>query len=145
MSTGLAKNALASFRELANEDCAGYGDIRGAGRYRRGILLITHDIDLAFDFADRVAVFYAGTTVEITSSADFRAGPDALRHPYSKALWNAIPQNGFVSIPGSQPPPGAKIEGCVFSPRCPERTDACLRQIPMRTVRGGEVRCVNAV
>jgi peptide/nickel transport system ATP-binding protein len=136
MSTDLAKSALASFRELASEDCAGH---------RRGILLITHDIDLAFDFADRIAVFYAGTTVEITKSADFRAGTDVLRHPYSKALWSAIPQNGFVPTPGSQPPPGAKIKGCVFLPRCPKRTEACLKQVPMRTVRGGEVRCVNAI
>ena len=86
MSLEQAKEALKMFREMADEG--------------RSVILITHDIDLAFDFADRIAVFYAGTTVETASAEDFRTGPEALRHPYSKALWRALPQNEFKPIPG---------------------------------------------
>ena len=116
------------FRELAD-----------AGK---AVILITHDIDLAVEFADRVAVFYAGTTVETAPAADFRAGEDALRHPYSRALWRALPQNGFAPIPGFQPYAVNLRQGCLFAPRCPYTPARCERELPpVREVRGGEVRC----
>ena len=116
------------FREMADEG--------------RGVVLITHDIDLAVGFADRVAVFYAGTTVETAPAADFQRGEDALRHPYSKALWRALPQNGFQPVAGHQPYAGSLPMGCLFAPRCPCRTEECERKTPpVRQVRGGEVRC----
>lgn len=128
MSLDQALEALKMFREMANE-C-------------KAVILITHDIDLAFEFADRVAVFYAGTTVEISPASDFKQGPDALRHPYSKALWRALPQNGFKPIDGFQPYAGNLPKGCLFAPRCPYKTDKCEKEIPPVTeVRGGEVRC----
>lgn len=131
MSLDQALEALQMFRELANEG--------------KAVILITHDIDLAFEFADRVAVFYAGTTVESAPAADFRIGPDALRHPYSKALWRALPQNGFEPIDGFQPYAGDLPEGCLFAPRCPYATQECREHTPpMREVRGGEVRCFHA-
>lgn len=131
MSLDQAREALTLFRQMADEG--------------RSVILITHDIDLAFDFADRVAVFYAGTTVETAPSADFRQGPDALRHPYSKALWRALPQNGFEPIAGFQPYAGDLPPGCLFAPRCPCRTAECEQAAPpMREIRGGEVRCVHA-
>ena len=130
MALATAKRVMEHFRELADA---------GAG-----ILLITHDIDLAFECADRIAVFYAGSTVEIADAADFRKGPLYLRHPYSKALWQAIPQNGFVPIPGAQPYADNLPPGCCFAPRCPYRTIECETPVPMREVRGGEVRCVHA-
>ena len=131
MSLEQALEALRMFRELADEG--------------RAVILITHDIDLAFEFADRVAVFYAGTTVETAPAADFKTGPEALRHPYSKALWRALPQNGFESISGFQPYAGNLPEGCLFAPRCPYRTQECVRQVPpVREIRGGEVRCCHA-
>lgn len=131
MSLDQALEALKMFREMADEG--------------KAIILITHDIDLAFEFADRVAVFYAGTTVEIADTADFREGPDALRHPYSKALWNALPQNGFKPIDGFQPYAGNLPKGCLFNPRCPYATEECRRSTPpVKTVRGGEVRCFHA-
>lgn len=131
MSLGQAMEALQMFRELAN-----------AGK---AVILITHDIDLAFEFADRVAVFYAGTTVETAPVADFRIGPKALRHPYSKALWRALPQNGFQPIDGFQPYAGNLPKGCLFAPRCPYATEQCLNQVPpIREIRGGEVRCFHA-
>ena len=128
MSLDQALEALRMFREMAD-----------AGK---SVLLITHDIDLAFEFADRVAVFYAGTTVEIAPVEDFRTGPQALRHPYSQALGRALPQNGFTPIDGFQPYAGSLPRGCLFAPRCPYATDRCRAEIPpVREVRGGEVRC----
>ena len=131
MSLEQALEALQMFREMAN-----------AGK---AVILITHDIDLAFEFADRVAVFYAGTTVETAPSADFRTGPEALRHPYSKALWRALPQNGFEPIDGFQPYAGDLPKGCLFAPRCPHATEECRRSLPpARELRDGEVRCFHA-
>ena len=131
MSLEQAMEALFMFREMAD-----------AGK---SVILITHDIDLAFEFADRVAVFYAGTTVESAPSSDFRTGPEALRHPYSKALWRALPQNGFEPIDGFQPYAGDLPAGCLFAPRCPYRTPECEARRPgIREVRGGEVRCIHA-
>ena len=128
MSLDQALEALKMFRQMADEG--------------KAIILITHDIDLAFEFADRVAVFYAGTTVETAPAADFRKGPDALRHPYAKALWKALPQNGFQAIDGFQPYAGDLPKGCLFAPRCPYRTAECEDALPpVREVRGGEVRC----
>lgn len=131
MSLEQALEALQMFRELAREG--------------KAVILITHDIDLAFQFADRVAVFYAGTTVETAPVADFLAGPEALRHPYSQALWRALPQNGFQPIEGFQPYAGNLPQGCLFHPRCPYATEECRTRIPeSREVRGGEVRCFHA-
>lgn len=128
MSLEQALEALKLFREMADSGSA--------------VVLITHDIDLAFEFADRISVFYAGTTVETAPASDFRKGPDALRHPYSRALWRALPQNGFQPLDGFQPYAGALPEGCLFAPRCPHRTEKCTVQVPpSREVRGGEVRC----
>ena len=126
----MALEALKIFRELADEG--------------KAVVLITHDIDLAFHIADRIAVFYAGTTVELADAADFRQGPTALRHPYSKALWRALPQNGFQPISGFQPYAKYLPKGCLFSPRCPHKTEECEKNIPMREVRGGLVRCIHA-
>lgn len=126
----MALEALKIFRELSDEG--------------KAVILITHDIDLAFHIADRIAVFYAGTTVEIAAAKDFLEGVDALRHPYSKALWKALPQNGFEPIPGFQPYAKYLPKGCLFSSRCPHKTKECEENIPMREVRGGYVRCIHA-
>ena len=125
----MALETLKIFRELADEG--------------KAVILITHDIDLAFHIADRVAVFYAGTTLEIAAK-EFQEGPGILRHPYSKALWRALPQNGFESVPGFQPYAKYLPEGCLYFPRCPHRTEKCDQKIPMREVRGGQVRCIHA-
>jgi len=76
----LAMAALADFREFA--DAGG------------GVMLITHDIELALRVADRVAVFQDGTIVEETSVENF-ASPDTLQHPFAKELWHALPEHGF--------------------------------------------------
>ena len=129
LSPELAESAMARFRALADEGAA--------------ILLITHDLDLALRYADRISVFYAGTTVETAKASDFREEA-LLRHPYSKALWRAMPQNKFEPTAGTQPYAGALPSGCVFAERCPMRTDACAVRPTFRTVREGEVCCHHA-
>jgi peptide/nickel transport system ATP-binding protein len=121
------------------------GHLRELADAGRGVLLITHDITAALSVADRVAVFYAGTTVEIAQAADFAAGPQALRHPYSQALWRALPEHGFTPLAGAQPPSDDLPPGCLFEPRCAMATAACGVERPAaRAVRGGMVRCIHA-
>lgn len=125
------KEALSHFRELADAGCA--------------VMLITHDIESALTIADKIAVFYAGTTVEIAPVEDFTGNGEALRHPYSKALWRALPRNDFTPIAGSQPHPDALPSGCLFAPRCPIATAECSEARPeMRELRNGQVRCIHA-
>lgn len=130
LSVDMAMDTLKHFREIAD---------KGAG-----VLLITHDIDLALYVADRIAVFYAGTIFEIASTKDFLEGRDALRHPYSKEFISALPQNEFKSIEGLQPYAGDIPKGCLYASRCPYVSEKCSGEIPMRELRGGKVRCVNA-
>lgn len=130
LSPEMAANAMSHFRDLADQGC--------------GVLLITHDIDLALSYADRLSVFYAGTTVETAPVEDFRRGAENLRHPYSKALWRAMPGNEFLSIPGVQPYPGSLPGGCLFAPRCEMKTAECDERPAVREVRGGEVACCHA-
>ena len=123
--------ALKDFRNIADSGCA--------------ILMITHDIEAALKIADKIAVFYAGTTLEIANVNDFKGDGKNLRHPYSKALFNALPQNGFKPIKGSQPMPNELPKGCLFQDRCECISDKCRLIRPnARMVREGMVRCLNA-
>lgn len=132
LSVDLARETLNCFRELADHGVA--------------IMLITHDIDLALSIADRIAVFYAGTTLEVAPVSDFSGGGTRLRHPYSRAFYDALPQASFKGLPGAQPYAGNLPAGCAFAPRCPYRTEHCLQTIPeMRELREGMVRCFEAV
>lgn len=127
----MAMETLSHFRQLADEGAA--------------VLMITHDIDLALNVADRIAVFYAGTIVENAPVADFLAGKEALRHPYSKAFIEALPQNEFKPLPGTQPYAGNLPSGCVFAERCPHRDEHCsMKAVEVRTIREGKVRCIHA-
>ena len=109
----------------------------------RGVILITHDIESALQVADRVVVFYAGTTVEIAAAQDFATGN--LRHPYTQALWRSLPQNDFVPVSGNQPSPENLPSGCLFSDRCPWVTSECEQARPEpKLVRQGWVRCIHA-
>ena len=123
--------ALKDFRNIADSGCA--------------ILMITHDIEAALKIADKIAVFYAGTTLEIANVNDFKGDGKNLRHPYSKALFNALPQNGFKPIKGSQPMPNELPKGCLFQDRCEYISEKCRLIRPYaRMVRDGMVRCLNA-
>ena len=126
----MAMETLKHFRHLADQGT--------------GILLITHDIELGIEVADRIAVFYAGSVLELAPVEDFVHNKDSLRHPYSRAFIDALPQNEFKSIKGVQPYAGNLPKGWVFGPRCYMKDDKCLSSIPMTECRGGKVRCVHA-
>ena len=127
MELSLAGKAMEDFRRFADMG--------------NGVLLITHDIELALKVADRIAVFYAGTTVEEALVSDFES-EELLRHPYTKALWRAMPRNGFHPIDGVQPYVKDLPKGCVFGPRCPDFSRECEGEIPERVIRCGTVRCI---
>jgi peptide/nickel transport system ATP-binding protein len=94
----------------------------------KAVILITHDLEAALQVADKVAVFYAGTTLEIANAKDFTQGN--LRHPYTQALWRALPQNDFIPVPGTQPSPDALPPGCLYGDRCPLVTPAVWKPDP---------------
>ena len=109
------------------------------------VVLITHDLVQALTIADRVAVFYAGSTVEQLPADAFDGGGRELHHPYTRALWRALPGNGFEPLPGGQPPPDDLPAGCLFADRCPLVVDECRRARPApRPVGRSLVRCLRA-
>jgi peptide/nickel transport system ATP-binding protein len=130
LSETLAIEALIHLRELADSGCA--------------VMLITHDINLALRVADKVSIFYAGTTVETARREDFDT-VDTLRHPYTKALWRSLPRNGFTPHPGHQPYAGGEHGECAFFPRCQIASEECKGSISVRELRGGKVRCCHAI
>lgn len=120
-------------------------DFRSLSDGGKAILMITHDINAALKIADRIAIFYAGTTLEVANSEDFANSGQGLRHPYTKALQRALPDAAFKPIPGTQPLPNELPEGCLFSDRCSLCTAECKTKRPdYRIIRGGKVRCIHA-
>ena len=96
------------------------------------VALITHDMGVIAQFADRVIVMYAGQVIE---SAPVLPLFDQPMHPYTDGLLGAIPRLEGVpgrlnSIPGSIPDPTQQIDGCRFNPRCPEALPACRQVAP---------------
>jgi peptide/nickel transport system ATP-binding protein len=99
-------------------------------------ILITHDLAVVAETADRVAVMYAGRIVEEAPVAALFAAP---LHPYTIGLLRSIPSLGetegrhssrLVEIPGNVPPLWALPAGCAFAPRCPGATERCRRERP---------------
>lgn len=107
----------------------------------KAVMLITHDIAAALTIADKVAVFHAGTTVEVAPSTAFN-GTAKLHHPYSRLLWGCMPQNGFIEFDNSceLSPNGAK--GCPYLPICWRPKPRCQEQMPaIRRTANALVRC----
>jgi peptide/nickel transport system ATP-binding protein len=100
-----------------------------------GLLLITHDLGVVAEMADRVAVMYAGRVVEEAGVRTLFADP---RHPYTRGLMASIPGGApgtrLRAIQGSVPPLGELPPGCSFTPRCPDRFEPCPRAHPGTTV-----------
>ncbi len=110
------------------------------------IILVTHNLDLASEFCDRIAVMYAGRVVETGSVDDII---DAPRHPYTKGLLSCIPRissrrTRIEPIPGNVPDLAALGSGCAFAPRCGQaRPDCQSGPVPLFTVGPGHLsRCV---
>ena len=106
-------------------------------RFGLALLLITHDLGVVAETADRVAVMYAGRIVEQSPVADLFANP---LHPYTRGLLGSMPgrEQGrhLRAIPGVVPPLGALPPGCTFAPRCPDRFEPCDKARPGDAVIG---------
>jgi len=104
-------------------------------RHRLGmaVILVTHDLGVIAGRADRVAVMYAGRVVETTDTAALFENP---RHPYTEALFHALPEKSaetrerLYSIPGAPPDLVTPPPGCRFAPRCRYATDRCRAEDP---------------
>ncbi|WP_026813009.1 oligopeptide/dipeptide ABC transporter ATP-binding protein [Arenibacter certesii] len=129
--------------ELAWEETL--SNLKQLSEGNRGIMFITHDIQAALKIADKIAVFYAGETLEIANKEDFSGKGEVLRHPYTKALWLALPENDFKVLKGNQPESEDVFPGCVFEPRCPIATGLCKTNKPDSTmINNGITRCFYA-
>lgn len=113
--------------------------------FHMAILLITHDLGVVAEVADRVAVMYAGQIVESAATADLFAAP---QHPYTRGLLRAIPhldgdQTRLEVIPGRVPEATSFPSGCRFHPRCQLAQDACEQtpQVLQSPATGHDVRC----
>lgn len=110
------------------------------------IVLITHDLALVLQLADRVGIMYAGQLVELGSSESIYKNP---RHPYTQALIAAMPRlrsgdRKTRSIPGTPPSLFDPPAGCRFYARCPHAMDACKEDPPEFATETGYVRCLLA-
>jgi len=104
-------------------------------RFNLSLLLITHDLGVVAEMADRVAVMYAGRIVEAAPVRQLFRDP---RHPYTRGLLASIPGGSrgskLQAIQGMVPPLGKLPPGCPFSPRCPHRFEPCDMAVPGWTV-----------
>jgi peptide/nickel transport system ATP-binding protein len=98
------------------------------------IMLITHDLGVVAEMAQRVVVMYAGRKVEEASAIDLFARP---RHPYTRGLLDSMPKlrgrtagRRLAEIPGTVPSLMEPIAGCTFAPRCAFATEQCRREYP---------------
>ncbi|MEU5696200.1 ABC transporter ATP-binding protein [Actinosynnema sp. NPDC020468] len=115
--------------------------------HRMACVFITHDMGVAAEIADRIAVLYAGRLVEVGPAAQVLGSP---KHRYTRALVECVPQigvrraEGLPSIAGSVPEPANQFAGCRFAPRCAHSSDRCrVDEPPLVTVDGVEVACWN--
>lgn len=116
-------------------------DIKNLKNQGKSVLLITHEIDVALKTADRIAVFYSGYVIEINRVENFESADNVL-HPYTKALINSLPKNGFNLTEGVQPL--EDLPGCPYWENCPIRLDKCKDNKPELVDHDGiMIRCFN--
>lgn len=113
-------------------------------RFNMSMILITHDLGVVAEMADRIAVMYAGHLVELAESEKIYYEP---KHPYTKALLESIPNTNINDlelryIPGSPPDLVNPPKGCRFAPRCPFAKKICFeKEPPTVEVDGSIVKC----
>jgi peptide/nickel transport system ATP-binding protein len=111
------------------------------------VLFVTHDLGVVSETCDRMITMYAGRIVERGPVDQVLKSPG---HPYTAGLLAALPSTEsrggrLATIPGRVPPPGERVEGCVFRPRCPYAREECTQPqelIPLTDLR--EVRCIRS-
>jgi peptide/nickel transport system ATP-binding protein len=119
-------------------------------RTRAAIILITHDLGVVAEMAQRVVVMYAGRKVEEANVIDLFERP---MHPYTLGLLNSMPRlddtasKRLVEIPGMVPSMRTEIVGCAFAPRCSAASERCTRESPVLQDFGNQhwVACWNPV
>ncbi|WP_410499865.1 oligopeptide/dipeptide ABC transporter ATP-binding protein [Chitinibacter sp. S2-10] len=108
------------------------------------LILITHDLAVVAEVAQRMVVMYAGEVVESSATQALFAAP---RHPYTQALLSSIPEHSkgakrLSTLPGVVPGQYDRPQGCLLSPRCPYANDTCRSQKPaLLPLMGSSVRC----
>jgi len=114
-------------------------------KFDMSIIIITHDLGVIAEIADRVAIMYAGDVVECT---DIKTLFSNYKHPYTYGLINCVPQidqevNRLITIPGTVPSYYNLPRGCRYSTRCPLADDDCFIQKPEieEVEKGHKVRC----
>jgi peptide/nickel transport system ATP-binding protein len=114
-------------------------------KFETSILIITHDLGVVSEVADRVVVMYAGQVVEEAVVEDLFENP---LHPYTTGLMGSIPSidqdhSRLTSIEGNVPSPENLPQGCRFAPRCPHAFDRCFGEMPELVRKQGNrsVRC----
>jgi len=120
--------------------------LRGFRARGLAIVLITHDLGIVGELADRVAVMYGGRVVELAPASQLLATP---AHPYTAALLRSIPApdapigQRLAAIDGQPPRPGESLPGCAFEPRCPARIARCAIERPAleRIAAGRQAAC----
>ena len=119
-------------------------------RTRAAIILITHDLGVVAEMAQRVVVMYAGRKVEEANVMNLFENP---MHPYTLGLLNSMPRlddaasKRLVEIPGMVPSMRTEIIGCAFAPRCSSATERCSQESPVLKDYGDQhwVACWNPV
>ena len=101
-------------------------------KFGASMILITHDLGIVAEICDKVAIMYAGQIVEYASVEKVYNNPS---HPYTNGLFNSIPkldteEEWLEEIHGLPPEPTEQIEGCAFSPRCPNCMEICKHKKP---------------
>ncbi|MGE4504404.1 MAG: ATP-binding cassette domain-containing protein [Desulfovibrionaceae bacterium] len=129
LDAATARETLRHLRELADSG--------------KAVVLITHDIELALEVADKDSVFCGGVTIEEAKADDFTQ-EGRLRHPYSRALWSSLPRNRFTGAVGESWAPAAN-GGCPHSGQCESAGQDCRERLPELIPHGaGRVRCWHA-
>lgn len=109
----------------------------------RTLLCVTHDLRFARAIASHITVMYASLQIESCSSREFFEAP---LHPYSRAMLEALPENGLHANMGFAPPKAEDRirKGCYFQERCPVKKTKCeLEKPPLVQIRNRKVRCWN--
>lgn len=111
----IRQESLKHLKSLADEGC--------------GVIIITHDLASVAEVADLVTVFHEGLSVETFKTALVTAGGwEALKHPYARALWRALPSVDFWA--GLPQDSGRASSGCPFAPRCDRCLEICFQNMP---------------
>jgi peptide/nickel transport system ATP-binding protein len=111
------------------------------------VIFVTHDIGVAVEISDRIAVMYGGRIVETGSLRDVVRAP---KHPYTRGLLSSTIHGGqrgkrLEAIPGAPPRLDRLPEGCTFAPRCSLAEPACREgEIPLVSLAAHDVRCIKA-